>query len=246
VGAAIGPGIATVLLAGCAWEIRSVLWLSVVPGIVALAFIAFIREEVPARVGDGRPSLGSALRIGGPFRDFLLVTALFTLANSSDTFLLLKAKSVGLSLGGVTGVYLLFNLVYAAVAGPIGVLSDAWGRKRVTSVSFFYYGAVYLGFAFAVSPWQVAVLFLLYGPFQAVEEGVKKAYVSELVPAGVMASGLGVYHAMRGVMLLPASLLTGYLWDRSGGAAAFSACAGLAAFSGVIFCVLVALRRRRS
>ena len=244
VGAAIGPGVATILLAGCAWEIRSVLWLSIVPGIVALAFIAFIREEVPARAGGGRPSLGSAFHIGGPFRDFLLVTALFTLANSSDTFLLLKAKSVGLSLGGVTGVYLLFNIFYAAVAGPIGVLSDAWGRRRVTAVSFFYYGAVYLGFAFAVSPWQVAALFLLYGPFQAVEEGVKKAYVSELVPADVMASGMGIYHAMRGVMLLPASLLTGFLWDRFSSMAAFSACAGLAALSGVIFCVLVALRRR--
>ena len=233
------------LLAGCAWEIRSVLWLSILPGIAALALIAFIREEVPAQTGGEGLSLASALRIGGPFRDFLLVTALFTLANSSDTFLLLKARSMGLSLGGVTGIYLLFNIFYAAVAGPIGTFSDAWGRRRVTVLSFFYYGAVYLGFAFAANVWQVAVLFLLYGPFQAVEEGVKKAYVSELVPAGAMASGMGIYNAARGVMLLPASLLTGFLWDRYGAAAAFSTCAGLAALSGVIFCMLVAVRRRK-
>jgi MFS family permease len=243
-GAAIGPGVAALLLAGFSWEIRSVLWLSIVPGIVALVFIAFIREEAPAAGGASRPSLAGAFRIGGPFRDFLVVTALFTLGNSSDTFLLLKAKSEGLSIGEVTGVYLLFNLFYAAVAGPIGAFSDRWGRRRVTGLSFFYYGAVYLGFALAGGAWQVALLFVLYGPFQAVEEGVKKAYLSELIPSGLMASGMGVYHAVKGIMLLPASLLTGYLWDRLGDTAAFSACAGLAALSGALFSLLVVLRRR--
>jgi MFS family permease len=244
-GAALGPAIAMVLLSVLLWDMRAIFWVSIIPGAVALCLIALIRDDVPKTpAGAEKPTLGRALAIGGPFRDFLWVTALFTLANSSDTFLILKARSVGLSIGSVTGVYLLFNLFYAAVSGPIGAWADAWGRRRVTALSFFYYGAVYLGFAFASTPWAVVVLFLLYGPFQAVEEGVKKAYLSEVIPRDLMGSGMGVYNAARGLALLPASVITGMLWDRFGPGVAFGLDAALAAVSGVLFLVLILSRRR--
>lgn len=245
VGAAIGPAVGALLLMAFSWDIRRIFWVSVVPGFVALLLIGLIRDDVPARAeGSARPSLGEALAIKGAFRDFLAVTALFTLANSSDTFLLLKAKSAGFSTGGVTLVYLAFNLLYAAVSGPIGTFADTWGRRRVTVLSFFYYGAVYLGFAMAGSAWVVFLFFALYGPFQAVEEGVKKAYVSELLPAHLMASGMGVYNALRGLALLPASILTGYLWDRFGPSCALGVCAALAGLSGLVFLAILAVRSR--
>jgi MFS family permease len=245
VGAAIGPAAAMFLLGTMSYDIRTVFWISIIPGLVALALIALIRDEVPAHAeGQAPPSLRQAFAQGGAFRDFLWVTVLFTLGNSSDTFLLLKAQSLGLTVTKVTGVYLLFNIFYAAVSGPIGAFADVWGRRRVTLLSFFYYALVYAGFAWADAPWTVVVLFVLYGPFQAVEEGVKKAYVSELLPPDRMGSGMGVYNAVRGIALLPASLLTGVLWDRFGPAVAFGASAGIAALAGVVWVIVLAVRRR--
>jgi MFS family permease len=243
-GAALGPAAAMVMLGALSFDIRTIFWISIIPGFLALLFIGFIRDDVPKHAEDGeRPTLRAAFAQGGAFRDFLWVTALFTLANSSDTFLLLKAQSVGFSVGKVTGVYLLFNLFYAAVSGPLGAWADVWGRRKVTFLSFFYYAFIYLGFALADAPWAVIVLFVLYGPFQAVEEGVKKAYVSELIPPERMGSGMGAYNAVKGIALLPASLLTGILWDRFGALAAFGACAALSAAAGFFWMVLLARRR---
>ncbi|MGC8724338.1 MAG: MFS transporter [Acidobacteriota bacterium] len=244
-GAALGPALAMVMLAA-AFTMRTVFWWSIVPGLVALLLIGFIRETgVRTQPGGPAPSVGAAFGQRGAFRDFLWVTALFTLGNSSDTFLLLKARSVGFSVEAVAGVYLLFNLFYAAVAGPIGAASDRLGLGRVVLLSFPYYAGVYLGFALAGGPAAVVVLFLLYGPFQAVEEGVKKAYVSRLIPTGFMGSGMGAYNAVKGVMLLPASLLTGILWDRAGAAAAFGADAALALGAGLLFAFCLWRRRER-
>ena len=235
-GAALGPAAALIMLSVLSYDIRTVFWISIGPGFVALLLVALIRDDVPKHSeGVPRPTLRAAFSQGGAFRQFLWVTALFNLANSSDTFLLLKAQSVGFSVGKVTAVYLLFNLFYAAVSGPIGAWSDAWGRGKVTLVSFFYYALVYLGFAFAQAPWAVVVLFVLYGPFQAVEEGVKKAYVSELVPRERMGSGMGAYNAVKGVALLPASLMTGLLWDHVGPMAAFSASAAVSCLAGLLW-----------
>ena len=244
-GAALGPALAMLMLAA-AFDMRTVFWWSILPGLVALLLVTLIRETgVRTQPGGPAPSVGAAFGQKGAFRDFLWVTALFTLGNSSDTFLLLKARSVGFSVEAVAGVYLLFNLFYAAVAGPIGAMADRWGLGRVVLLSFPYYAGVYLGFALAGGPAAVVVLFLLYGPFQAVEEGVKKAYVSRLIPAGFMGSGMGAYNAVKGVVLLPASLLTGILWDRVGAAAAFGTDAALALGAGLLFAFCLGRRRQR-
>jgi len=243
-GAAVGPAVAALVLSSTAIGIRGIFWLSLAPGVLALMLIPLLKDRVPESSMRGRgPSLSRAIRLGGAYRDFLLVTAFFTLANSSDTFLLLKAREAGFSMAGVTGVYTLFNLFYAAISGPVGAWADAWGPRRVVLLSFFYYGAVYAGFAVADSPWAVLLLFVLYGPFQAVEEGVKKAYLSGLIPGSLMGSGMGLYHAVRGLALLPASLVTGLLWDAFGPGWALGADAFLAVAAGFAFALLV--RRRR-
>ena len=245
-GAALGPALAAAMLGGLGLGIRTVFWFSIIPGVVACLLVSLIRDRFPEHPADApAPSLRSAFKIGGPFKGFLWVTALFTVANSSEVFLILKARSVGFSVAEVAVVYTVFNLFYAAVAGPIGVLADAWGRRRITLLSFFYYGALYLGFAFVYSRWGVLVLFVLYGPFQAVEEGVKKAYVSNLVTPGLMGSGLGLYNAVRGVALLPASLLMGFMWDRLGPGPAFGLDGCLAALAGFLFMAQIVARKRR-
>jgi MFS family permease len=243
-GAAVGPAVAMILMGTFGMDIRTVFWVSVIPGIAALFCIAWIRDS-PAepRGGASRPSLFSAWRAGAEFRGFLFVTALFNLANSSDTFLLLKAREAGFSVVKVTGVYLAYNLLYAAMAHPIGVWADRWGVRRVTALSFFYYALVYAGFALAGRRWEVVALFLAYGAFQAVEEGVKKAYLANLIPSASTATGMGLYNAVKGVCLLPASVLTGSLWDHYGAGIALGTGAGLAAISGLAFLVCCRCRR---
>ena len=184
-GAALGPAAAMVMLGALSFDIRTIFWISIGPGLLALILIGFIRDDVPnaCRGMRARPTLRAAFAQGGAFRDFLWVTALFTLANSSDTFLLLKAQSVGFSIGKVTGVYLLFNLFYAAVSGPLGAWADVWGRRKVTLLSFFYYALVYLGFALAEAPWAVVVLFVLYGPFPGRGRGREEGLCVRAHPA---------------------------------------------------------------
>ena len=116
------------------------------PGVVALVLIAMIRDEVPARAeGQAPPSIRQAFAQGGAFRDFLWVTVLFTLATPPIPSCSSRRSPSGSSVTKVTGVYLLFNLFYAAVSGPIGAFADVWGRRRVTLLSFFYYALVYCG-----------------------------------------------------------------------------------------------------
>ncbi len=131
-GAALGPALAAATcLGGFGFGIRTVFWFSIIPGVVACLLISLIRDRIPERrAGDRRPPCGPAFKIGGPFKGFLWVTALFTVANSSDAFLSLKARSVGFSVAQVAVVYTVFNLFYAAVAGPIGAFANAWGRPR--------------------------------------------------------------------------------------------------------------------
>lgn len=243
-GAAVGPALAMLLLGPLALPMRTVFWISVLPGLVALLFIGFIRDSpVPSGPRRPRASLAGVWRASPELRGFLLVTALFNLANSSDTFLLLRARESGFSVVKVAGVYLLFNLVYAAVAHPIGIWADHWGVRKVTALSFFFYGAVYAGFALSGRRWEIVALFLTYGGFQAVEEGVKKAYLSHLIPDSSTATGMGLYNAVKGMCLLPASVLTGMLWDRYGSGVALGVDAVLACGAGAAF-LLVLLRRR--
>jgi MFS family permease len=245
VGATVGPAVAMFLLGPMGMEIRTVFWVSILPGLAALLFIGLIKDSPAPSSGKGaRASLVDVWRSGPEFRGFLMVTALFNLANSSDAFLLLRAREAGFSVVKVTGVYLLFNLVYAAVAQPIGMWADRWGVRRVTALSFFYYALVYAGFALSGNRWEVVVLFLSYGAFQAVEEGVKKAYLSHLVPRNSTATGMGLYNAVKGVCLLPASVLTGTLWDRFGSSVALGVAAALAFLAGIAFLVVLSRRRR--
>ncbi len=140
----------------------------------------------------------------------------FTLGNSADAFLVLRAQERGLSVTGVLGMLITFNVVYTLVSGPAGALSNRLGRRRLILVGWGAYGLVYLGLALAQTGWQVWVLYALYGVYYGTVEGTAKALVADLVPAEQRGIAYGVYNAAVGLVALPASVLAGVLWQGIG------------------------------
>ena len=193
--------------------------LSVPPAVLAVLGLALFSRDTPVRVSkkkpEGRPGYGLG-SLPGRFRAFLLVTLLFTLGNSSDAFLVLRAQAAGLPLLGVLGMLISFNLVYAIASGPAGALSDRLGRRRLILCGWLIYAILYLGFARVNAGWQAWALMSLYGVYYALTEGVAKAYVADLVPPEQRGRAYGIYNAAVGLAAFPASLIAGILWQGVG------------------------------
>jgi MFS family permease len=222
-GAVIGIGLALVLVvkAGGAEQLtrtsfQMVVLLSVIPALAAVLVLGFGAREI-AETQERRevPRLSLA-GFDHRFRWFLLIIVLFTLGNSSDAFLIIRAQMAGLDVGGVLGMMITFNLTYALVATPAGALSDRVGRKRVLIGGWLLYGLVYLGFARAASGWQAWLLMAVYGVYYGLTEGVAKAFVADLVPAERRGTAFGLFNAAIGIMVLPASAVAGLLWQGAG------------------------------
>jgi MFS family permease len=196
----------------------------VIAAIPLLIIGVWVRER-RAPITKQRISL-SVLK--GPFAGFLAVMLLFTLGNSSDAFLILRAQDVGVTSTLIPVVIAGFNLVSALAAMPAGKLSDRIGRRSVIAYGWVVYALTYLGFALASAPWMIYGLYALYGLFYALTEGSAKALVAELVPEAKRGTAYGLYNAAVGVMALPASLLAGMLWARVSPAAPFAFGAALA------------------
>jgi MFS family permease len=175
------------------------------------------------------PHDGPTVPLGAGFRRYLVVLAVFTLGNSSDAFLLLRAQETGMPLALVPALWAWHHLVKAGASTWGGTLSDRVGRRRAILLGWGVYGAAYAGFAFARSPGAIVVLFAVYGLFHALTEGPERALVADLAGPGARGRAFGLFHAVTGAMLLPASLLTGLLWQRFGGPTALGVGALLAA-----------------
>jgi MFS family permease len=203
---------------------QRIVLLSLIPAVLAVLVLALGAHDVSRVDGSttrsGAPdgaSAGLNLRMGDRgFLMFLVIIVLFTLGNSSDAFLILRAEQAGLSVVGVLGMMLTFNLVYAALSGPSGALSDRIGRRTLLLIGWAIYAAVYLGFAVANAGWQTWALMTVYGVYYGVSEGVARAFVADLVPAPQRGSAYGAYHAAVGLTALPASLIAGVLWQGVG------------------------------
>lgn len=193
---------------------------SVIPAALAVLVLALGARDVPVTRRSEPPRL--TLRgFDRRFYGFLLAVGVFTLGNSADAFLILRAQERGLSVAGVLGMTLTFNLVYALVSGPAGALSDRVGRRRLIVGGWLVYGLVYLGFALVDQTWQMWALYGLYGVYYGAVEGNAKALVADLVAAEKRGTAYGVYNAAVGVMALPASLVAGVLWSGVGDWAGF-------------------------
>jgi MFS family permease len=195
--------------------------LSLIPALLAVLVLGVGAQEVkqPGK-GAERPRLSLA-GFDRRFRLFLVLVVLFTLGNSSDAFLILRAQNVGLSVIGVLGMMLTFNLVYTLVSSPAGALSDRIGRRKLLVTGWLLYAIVYLGFSQVAAGWQAWGLMAVYGVYYGLSEGVAKAFVADLVPPERRGTAYGVYNAAVGLMALPASLIAGILWQGALGWAGF-------------------------
>lgn len=188
---------------------------SLLPAVLAVLALSVGAQDV--RVSDRRDRPVITFKgLGKPFLTFMLIVGLFDLGNSSDAFLVLRAQERGLSVMGILGMLVAFNLVYALVSTPSGSLSDRVGRRRVIIGGWLAYAIIYLGFAVAGSGWHVWLLYVLYGVYYGLAYGVTKAMVADLVPAELRGTAYGTYNAVLGALDLPASLIAGLLWQGVG------------------------------
>jgi MFS family permease len=195
---------------------QSVVLISILPAALAVLVLALGAQDV-AVTGEGhRPPSLSLRGFDTRFQGFLLIVIIFTVGNSSDAFLILRAQERGLSVLGVMSMLVTFNLIYTLVSGPAGALSDHIGRRRLIVGGWLAYGLIYLGFALAGAVWQVWALFALYGVYYGVTEGTAKAMVADLVRPDQRGTAYGAYNSAVGLAALPASLIAGILWQGIG------------------------------
>ena len=199
---------------------QTIVLISIPPAVLAVLVLAIGAKNVPVNSQRERPRLSLAA-FDIRFKRFLLVIVLFTLGNSSDAFLVLRAQNLGLSVAGVMGVLVVFNLVYALISTPAGALSDRIGRRKVIVGGWLAYAAIYLGFGLAGAAWQIWALFAMYGIYYGMAEGAGKALVADLVQPAQRGTAYGVYNAAIGLAAFPASLIAGLLWEGVGRWAGF-------------------------
>jgi len=241
-GAVLGLAIAAIiiyLIQGGGWQLSRetyqwIVLVGIVPAVLAvLVLLSFVHEKRREKPSGSSSRSGSVLGRLTPgfdtrFKVFLGIMAVFTLGNSSDFFVILRAQNLEVSLIQVTLMLVLLNVIEATVSLPAGLLSDKLGRKRVITLGWFIYALVYLGFALASSPWQIWLLFASYGIYYGIVEGVARAFIADLVPEEKRGTAYGLYQGVVGITLLPASLLAGWLWQAISPAAPFYLGAGLA------------------
>jgi MFS family permease len=191
---------------------QTIVLLSILPAFLAVVVLALGARDVAVK-GIRQPPRLTLRGFDDRFRWFLLAIIVFTLGNSADAFLILRAQERGLNVAGVLGMLLTFNMIYALIAAPAGALSDRIGRQKLIIGGWLAYGLIYLGFALAAQAWHIWTLYALYGIYYGVTEGTAKALVADMVSSDQRGTAYGVYNAAVGIMTLPASALAGVLWQ---------------------------------
>ena len=219
---------------------RTVVLISLIPAVLAVLSLAIGARDVPVTMQRERPRF--AFRsLGKPFVIFMIIVGIFDLGNSSDAFLVLRARERGLSIVGVLAMLITFNLVYTLVATPAGSLSDRIGRRKVIVGGWLVYAAIYLGFALAGRGWHVWVLYAIYGLYYGLAYGTTKAMVADIVAPEVRGTAYGTYNAVLGILDFPASLIAGILWQGLGSWTGFGASAPFYFGAGMAFVAAVAM-----
>ena len=249
-GGVVGPLIAFALLQWAGFQMRAVFWLALIPGILAvITVIAFVKETRPAipsaRAAAENMAARSAAENALPksFWAYLGVVLVFTLGNSTDAFLLLRANQLGVPLALMPILWATLNVVKTLTSTHGGALSDRFGRVPILIVGWVLYALVYFGFALASQQWHAWTLFCVYGLFFALTEGTERALVADFVGASKRGTAFGWFHLTVGLGSLPASLLFGFVWDRMGAHSAFIMGAALAAVAAVGIAVIPKPRR---
>lgn len=261
-GAVLGPLIAFVLIQWFAFDVRSVFWLAAIPGAAAVfTVVVFVRESFRPPLGHGAsaehpPPVARATGSGNAatgaenvvvaenaalprsFWGYLVVVLLFTLGNSTDAFLLLRANQLGVPVALLPILWAALHVVKSAASTPGGALSDRIGRAPALMSGWLVYGVAYVGFAFASVAWHAWALFAVYGIYFALVEPTERALVADFVRAERRGTAFGWFHLTVGIGMLPASLLFGLVWDAYGPRYAFLLGAGLALLAALLLSLI--------
>ncbi len=194
---------------------QTIVLISLFPAVLAVISLVFGAKDVAVKGQRAAPKF-SLRGMGKPFIIFLVIVGLFTLGNSSDAFLVLRAQNLGITVTGILVMLAMFNLIYALISTPAGSLSDRIGRRRLIIGGWLVYAAIYLGFAFAQAAWQVWVLYVAYGLYYGMAYGTANALVADLVPENLRGTAYGTYNAIIGILAFPASFIAGLLWQGIG------------------------------
>jgi MFS family permease len=241
-GAIVGPLVATSLLLIYHDDLKTIFLLSFIPGLLAVLMLLFGLKEKPAE-GPRAASVTFHIRpawaeIHAGFRKYLLIIFVFTLGNSTDAFLLLRAQQLGVAVTFLPLIWVALHVVKMGFSVPGGILSDRIGRKKVIVAGWIVYALVYAAFGLASRQWHAWALFAVYGIYFGLTEGVEKALVADFSPVHLRGSSFGLYHLIVGLGALPASLLFGLVWQKFGAAAAFGMGASLAMLATVMLSML--------
>jgi MFS family permease len=194
---------------------QTVVLISLLPAFLAVLSLAIGAKDVPVKGLRAAPKF-SLRSMGRPYIVFLVIVSIFTLGNSSDAFLVLRAQNLGITVTGILIMLAMFNLIYSLISTPAGSLSDRIGRRRLIIGGWLVYAAIYLGFAFAQAAWQVWALYVVYGLYYGMAYGTANALVADLVPEQLRGTAYGTYNAIIGILAFPASLIAGLLWQGAG------------------------------
>lgn len=237
-GAVLGPLIAFLMLRHFHFSLRHVFWLAAIPGALAFLVLVFAVKEVEhhgsAESTVGKAEAGASPPLGSRFWYYIGVVFIFTLGNSTDAFLLLRANQLGVAVALAPILWAFLNFVKAALGTWGGSMSDRFGRKPLIIAGWTVYALVYFGFARASLVWHAWALFAAYALFYAFTEGTEKAFVADLIPKDRRGSAFGWFNLAIGLGALPASLIFGAIWDRMGAQTAFTFGASLAILASLL------------
>ena len=236
-GAIVGPLIAFLILLAFPLDYRKVFYFAAIPAFLGvLTIIIFIKE---AKVNkESLPKKIGLKDFSKRYYMFLAIAFIFTLGNSTDALLIVKANDIGINVVYIPLVYLIFNSVSVVFAIPLGILSDKIGREKIIVVGYLIYSLVYFGFGRTTNQSVIIALFALYGLYSAATDSIQKALVSDLIDKDKKGTGLGIYNSLLGITLLPASLIAGVLYDKVNSSVPFyfgAATAFIAAILMVLF-----------
>jgi MFS family permease len=241
-GAVVGPLLVYVLMSKMGVGVRTIFWLAAIPAAIAvITLITGVREPRPAPPAPVAPFAPQPppAPLGRRFFAYLAVLLLFTLGNSTDAFLLLRATELGVGAALLPVLWAMLHLVKSLSSTPGGILSDRRGRKPVIVAGWMVYAVVYLMFGHATDAWHVWVLFAIYGVYFGLTEGVERALVADIVPIARRGAAFGWYNLAIGLGALPASVIFGTIYDRFGAFTAFSVGAAAAMLASIGLWIVV-------
>lgn len=234
-GAVVGPLVATALLR-LGWPLRAVFWVALVPGLLSVLAVLTVREPKDGLRASSDTDT-PAERLPGALRSYLGILALFSLGNSTDAFLLLRARDIGVSVASLPLLWGVFHVAKLVSSYLGGDWSDRIPRPRLILSGWIVYAGTYLGFGAASATWHVWTLFIFYGIYYGLTEPAEKALVRDLAPADVRGRAYGFYNFIVGVSAVPAGVLTGWLWQTRSPMVALATGAGIAAAASVALVV---------